>query len=367
MTQRDYYEVLEVSKSSSGDEIKRAYRKLAIKYHPDKNPDDKQSEEKFKEASEAYQVLSNPETRQRYDQYGHAGLNGNGFSGDFSHFAEDIFGDIFGAFFGTGSSKSTRYGAKSSGRDLKYSLSITLEEAAVGVTKNIKLKRPIPCNDCSGHGTEGGVTPGDCSTCGGMGQVRIQQGFFTLSKPCHACSGSGKIIKNPCKSCKGSKTTNEDKELEIKVPAGIDNGQQLRFRGEGEQLVDGISGNLYVEIEVKEHPIFIRKDTEIICQLPITYTQAVLGAEVDVQTLWGDVKMKIPSGTNSSKIFKLKGKGIVDMSSGRIGDQHVQVYIHIPKSISDKEREILQSLAEIEGVPTREDNKSFFNKIMDLF
>ncbi len=370
MSKRDYYEVLEVSRDASADQIKKSYRQLALKYHPDRNPDDKQAEELFKEATEAYQILSNEENRAKYDRFGHAAFQqGGGFDGfsDFSGFAEEIFGDLFGAFFGnTGSGRSTR--RQRSGRDLRYNLTITLEEAATGVEKKIKIRKPVPCETCKSTGSRDGAAPTTCKTCNGSGQVRIQQGFFAISRGCTACGGRGSVISDPCPGCGGSASIQSEKELSVQIPPGIDAGQQLKLRGEGEELANGAPpGDLYVEIAIQPHKIFRRQEKEIICEVPITYTQAVLGGEVDVPTLYGPIKMKIPARTESGKVFRLKAKGIVDLSGGRVGDQHVKTFIYVPQEISDRQKELLEELSTIEGKPTANESRSFFDKVKEFF
>lgn len=369
MSKRDYYEVLGVARDASQDQIKKAYRKLALQYHPDRNSGDKDAEEKFKEATEAYGVLSDEETRARYDRFGFAGVSGaagmNGFT-DFGSFAEEIFGDIFGAFFGTSGQRTNR---RKGGRDLKYTLELTLEEAAFGVEKQIKIRRPVPCTGCNGSGGRNGAQPERCKTCNGAGQVRMQQGFFTISRPCSDCHGRGTFVKDPCPSCGGTGRGTAEADLSIKVPAGIDSGQQLKRRGEGESIGDaGAPGDLYVEIVVKPHKIFKRQETEIVCEVPITYSQAVLGGETEVPTLHGPITMKIPAGTPSGKVFRLRGKGIVDMRTGAPGDQHVRAYIHVPEKITDRQRELLQELSAIEGKPAAPDEpRSFFDKVKEFF
>ena len=364
MSKRDYYEVLGVSRNASADEIKKSYRKLALKHHPDKNPNDKESEELFKEASEAYQILSNAESRARYDRFGHGAFGGGADAHDFTGFAEEIFGDIFGAFFGMGGAGRSR---TPSGRDLRYSLEITLPEAATGTTKSIELRKPVPCDDCEGTGVNGGGTPDTCLACAGSGQIRLQQGFFTINRPCDRCEGRGVVVSDPCKTCSGSAQTLVDTQLEVKVPAGIDSGQQLRFRGQGEEIPGGEPGDLYVEVSIQKHPLFVRKESEIICQVPITFSQASLGGEIEVPTLNGDVSMRVPPGTESGKVFRLKGKGITDMRSGRMGDQHVQVYIYVPQTLPDEQRSLLEELAKIEGKPVEGESRSFFDKVKDFF
>ncbi|MDD2941693.1 MAG: molecular chaperone DnaJ [bacterium] len=366
MSKRDYYEVLGLKRDASADEIKKSYRKLALKFHPDKNPGNKDAEESFKEASEAYQVLSDSERKAQYDRYGHAafagGAGGAGF-GDFSGFAEDIFGDIFGAFFGGNSGQRAR-----SGRDLRYSMDLTLEEAASGVEKQISFKRAIKCDTCDGSGAKAGTSPESCKHCNGVGQVRVQQGFFSISRTCPVCSGKGSIVRNPCADCHGAGQVMKDVTLSVRIPAGVDSGQRLKLDGEGESSdAGGRKGDLYVEINVLAHKIFKRHGNDVVCDVPVTYSQSVLGAEISVPTLEGDVTMKVPSGTPSGKIFRLKGKGMPDLRSGRKGDQHVRTYVSVPTSISNEQRELIEKLAKIEGAPIREDSPSFFDKVMHIF
>ena len=369
---RDYYEVLGVSREATTDEIKKIYRKKAVQYHPDKNPGNKEAEDKFKEATEAYSVLSDPENRRKYDQFGHAafgqggGRDGfSGFGGDFSGF-EDIFGDIFGAFFGgaAGGKRSRGRG----GRDLRYDLEITFENAAFGAEKEIVIGRRVACESCDGAGAAKGTQAETCQQCNGRGQIAVQQGFFTISRTCHVCSGSGQIIKTPCQSCRGAGTVSKEAKISVKIPAGIDSGQRLKLRGEGEPgSVGGPSGDLYVHIMVREHPIFQRQESEIICEVPISYTCAALGAEIDVPTLEGNIKMKIPSGTPSGKIFRLRNRGIQILGSNRRGDQHVKVNIIVPKRLSEEHKRALETLKEIEKREPAEEAKGFFDRVKDIF
>lgn len=368
MSKRDYYEVLGVSRSASADEVKKAYRQLALKFHPDRNPDNKEAEESFKEASEAYQILSDAENRAKYDQFGHAAFSqGNGFNGftDFGSFADEIFGDLFSSFFGT--SSSGRTGRKRGGRDLQYQLEIELEEAATGIERTITINRPVVCDGCTGTGAKAGTSPQRCKQCEGAGQVRVQQGFFAISRTCPVCRGVGSIIVDPCATCQGSGTNAKEVELKIKVPAGIDSGQRLKLRAEGEVISDGPPGDLYVEVAIKPHRLFQRQDTEIVCEVPISYSQAVLGGEIEVPTLQGDISMKIPPSTPSGKVFRLRGKGIVDMRTGKCGDQHVRTFVHVPKTVGDRQRELLEELALIEGKPVIGESRTFFDKVKDFF
>ena len=367
MSKRDYYEVLGLSRDASADQIKKSYRKLALKFHPDKNPGDVEAEEKFKEASEAYQILSDDETRARYDRFGHEAFQGgaDGFR-DFSGFAEEIFGDIFGAFFGSGGR-----GGPQSGRDLRYDLEIPLVEAVFGIEKKLSIPRMLHCSGCGGTGAKKGTAPETCAHCGGSGQQRIQQGFFTISRPCPSCDGRGRIIIDPCQNCQGVGLEKTETEVVVKIPAGIDHGQRLRVRGEGEASPDtgGIPGDLYVVISVEPHPYFVREGTELYCEVPMTFSQAVLGGEVMVRTLQGgELELKIPAGTPSGKVFRLKGKGVVDLSSGRRGDQHVRTFVYVPKSVEGRQRELLEELSQIEGTPLSDENeKTFLDRVKDFF
>lgn len=382
MTKRDYYEILGVSKTATVDEIKKAYRKLAMQYHPDKNSGSKEAEEKFKEATEAYSVLSDPENKKKYDQFGHAafsqgagaGAGGfQGFGGDFSGF-EDVFGDIFGSFFGGGFSGGTSGGRSSRttgrpGRDLKYDLEVTFEEAAFGTSKEIEVRRKDRCQTCSGSGAKKGTTSQTCSQCKGAGQVRVSQGFFTLSQTCNVCYGSGSVIKDPCTDCSGTGLKSHKSKISVKIPAGIDNGQRLKLRGEGEPGANGgPNGDLYVQVGVKEHAIFQREDSEIVCEVPISYAKAVLGCELEVPTLEGMTKIKIPAGTQSGKIFRLRGKGIQILGTNSRGDQHVRVNIVVPKKLSDKKKKLIESLIELEeNEPKEGEQKGFFDKVKSMW
>lgn len=373
MAKRDYYEVLGVAKNASIDEIKKIYRKKALQYHPDRNPGNKEAEEKFKEATEAYSILSNAETRQKYDQFGHSafeqGGGAGGFGGfeqygDFSGF-EDIFGDLFGSLFGGGGTRRTR---GRSGRDLQCSLEISFEDAISGAEKEVRIGRRVLCEVCEGSGAQKGTRPESCSQCHGSGQIRMQQGFFTIGRTCNVCAGSGQVVRNPCQKCNGSGLKVVESKINVKIPGGIDHGQRLKLRGEGEAgLAGGSAGDLYVEIAVKKHPIFERHESELLCEVPIAYTTAVLGAEIDVPTLEGKVRMKIPPGTPSGKIFRLKGKGAPILGTNRKGDQHVRVAIDIPKRINSEKRAVLEKLRELEIKEPSGEMKGFFDKVRDMF
>ena len=370
MAKQDYYELLGVAKSASAEELKKAYRKLAIKYHPDKNPDNKEAEDKFKQLSEAYSVLSDSESRAKYDQYGHAAFEqagGGGFSGFDSSQFEDVFGDIFSSFFGGG--QSGRKSGGRSGRDLKYNLTITFEEAAFGAEKNIEISRRHACTTCNGSGAKAGTQPERCGQCGGAGQVRMQQGFFTLSRTCPACGGAGSVIKSPCGGCSGSGLTMQNSKVQVRIPPGIADGQRLKMRAEGEGGVAGGSpGDLYIQIGVQEHPLFHREESEILCDVPISYAMAVLGGEIEVPTLEGKVKMKIPAGTPSGKVFRLRNRGVQVLGTNRRGDQHTRVYVHVPERVTEEQRQVLEQLAVLEGEPPTEDEtKGFFEKVREIF
>lgn len=377
MSKRDFYEVLGVARGASQDEVKKAYRKLAVMYHPDKNPDNKaESEEKFKEATEAYSVLSDPDNRAKYDQFGHAAFSQGGgaaggpfggFSGDFSGF-EDLFGDVFSSFFGGAAGGGAKRTKQRPGRDLKYEMEITFEEAAFGVSKEIEIGRRSRCNTCSGSGAAAGSKPERCKQCGGSGQARLQQGFFTFSSGCPSCNGSGEVIKKPCSSCSGSGLKLEKTKLTVKVPAGIDAGQRLKLRGEGEASPGGgPSGDLYVLISVKEHAVFHRQDAELICEVPISFAKATLGGELVVPTLEGTANIKIPAGTPSGKVFRLKGKGLPILGSAGRGDQHVRIFIDVPKTVSEEKRQVLQKLLELEAEEAGVGEKGFFDKVKGIF
>lgn len=363
---KDYYELLGVSRNASEEEIKKTYRKLALQYHPDRNPGDKQAEEKFKEVSEAYQILSDAEKRAKYDQYGHAAFGEGGpFSGGFDFTAgfEDVFGDIFGEFFGGGARRG-----RGRGDDLRYNLTLKFEEAVSGTEKKIKIPRHGPCETCHGSGAKTGTAPQTCPTCRGRGQVSFQQGFFSVSRTCSQCHGQGTIVKDPCANCSGSGQLRKLHTLNVKIPGGVDTGSRLKLRAEGESApAGGAPGDLYVVIQVEPHPIFIRENLDILCDVPISIAQAALGAEIDVPTLDGKVKMKIPAGTQSGKVFRMKGKGVNDVQGYHQGDHRVRVSVETPTHLTARQKELLKEFATAGGEDVNPMAKGFLDKMKDLF
>jgi molecular chaperone DnaJ len=362
---RDYYEVLGVERTADEQAIKSAYRRLAHKLHPDKNPGDKQAEDAFKEASEAYEVLSDVEKRARYDRFGHAngaGFEGFGFGG--AQTINDIFGDIFGEMFGGG----RRPRGRTRGQDLRYHLEISFEEAAFGTSARITLPRAKPCATCHGSGAKPGTGPRTCPTCGGAGEIRLTQGFFSIARTCHQCQGAGRVILEKCPTCSGAGATREDATVEVKVPPGVDTGTRLKLSGEGEPApaAGGLPGDLYVVVQVREHPVFRREDTEILCEVPISFAQAALGTTIEVPTLDGPTKLKVPAGTQTGKVFRLKGKGIPSLQGGGRGDQHVRVFVETPTHLTKEQRALLERFAEISGEETNPQSRSFWGKVQEI-
>ncbi|HEY9232460.1 MAG TPA: molecular chaperone DnaJ, partial [Blastocatellia bacterium] len=362
------YEILGVTRQANEQELKQAYRRLAVQYHPDKNPGDEAAEEKFKEINEAYQVLSQPEVRARYDRYGHAGVGaaasaGAGFGQGFPGF-EDIFemfgfGDMFG---GRGQRRGPQRGA-----DLRYDIEITLEEAAQGVKTKIRVPRLEHCEVCHGSGAAAGSQPTRCTTCGGSGQVRYQQAFLSVMRTCSTCRGTGKVVKNHCRSCHGAGRVEREKTLEIKMPAGVDNGSRLRIAGEGEAGDAGASrGDLYVIVHVKEHDVFERRDANLYCAIPISFTQAALGAEISVPTLDGEECVKIEEGTQTNTIFRLKGKGMPVLGGRGRGDLYAAVNVITPTSLTREQRRLLEEMAKLER-ENPADDRGIMDKVKDIF
>jgi len=349
MSKKDYYEVLGVAKNASEAEIKKAFKRLAMKHHPDRNPDDSTAEEKFKEAKEAYDILSDSQKRAAYDQFGHAGVEGGagfgagGFGGGASF--SDIFGDVFGDIFGGGRPGG---GARARrGADLRYNLELTLEDAVKGTTVKIRVPTLVECKECTGTGARKGTSPTTCTTCNGIGQVRMQQGFFSLQQTCPKCRGTGQMISDPCPSCHGQGRIQEQKTLSVKVPAGVDNGDRIRLSGEGEAGEKGAPpGDLYVQIAIKPHKIFERDENDLYCEVPISFSTATLGGELQVPTLEGRVKLKVPPETQSGKLFRLKGKGVISVRGGPPGDLICKVNIETPVNLNSKQKELLKQFEE---------------------
>jgi molecular chaperone DnaJ len=374
---RDFYEILGVARGASDDEIKKSYRKLAMKYHPDRNPDNKQAEEKFKEAKEAYEMLSDPQKRAAYDQYGHAGVDpnmggfgggGQGFGG-FSDAFGDIFGDIFGGGGGGGRGRSGPQVYR--GADLRYSMEISLEEAAHGHETQIRVPSWSNCDSCGGDGAEPGTKVETCSTCHGAGQVRVAQGFFSMQQTCPRCSGSGKYIPKPCKKCHGAGKIKSQKTLEVKIPAGIDDGMRIRSAGNGEPGVNGgPSGDLYVEVHIKAHPVFEREGDDLHCQIPISFVDAAIGGEIEVPTLSGKATFDLPEGTQSGRTFRLRSKGIKSLRTALPGDLYIHVQVETPVKLTDAQKKLLKEFQESlqkSGSKHSPQQKGWLDRVKDFF
>jgi len=371
MSKRDYYEILGVAKDISGKELKKAYRRVAMKYHPDRNPDDKAAEEKFKEASEAYEVLSDEQKRSAYDQFGHAGVDGQGGMGGGGHGSgnfSDIFGDVFGDMFGGGGGGRGR-GGPARGSDLRYTLDIELEDAVKGTTVKIRVPTLVSCSPCSGSGAKSGSKPAACTTCGGVGQVRMQQGFFSVQQTCPNCRGKGSVITDPCGECHGQGRVEETKTLSVKVPPGVDTGDRIRLSGEGEAGADGgPSGDLYVQMDVREHKIFTREDKNLYCEVPMSFVDAALGGEIEVPTLDGRVKLKVPAETQTGKLFRLRGKGVSPVRGGSQGDLLCRIVIETPVNLSSKQKTILKDFkASMDGDKNSPKQSSWFEGMKNFF
>ncbi|MBK9392839.1 MAG: molecular chaperone DnaJ [Uliginosibacterium sp.] len=373
MAKRDYYEVLGVNRDASDDDIKKAYRKLAMKFHPDRNPDDKTAEDKFKEAKEAYEMLSDGQKRAAYDRYGHAGVDpsaggggGQGFEG-FGDAFGGIFDEIFGGRGGGGGGGQRVY----RGADLRYNLEISLEEAARGVEKTIRIPVMEECGTCHGSGAKPGTQPKTCSTCGGAGQVRMQQGFFSIQQTCPKCHGSGRVITDPCGDCRGAGRVKKQKTLEVKIPAGIDEGMRLRHAGYGEPGVNGgPSGDLFVEIHIKSHPVFERNGDDLHCEMPISFTTAALGGEIEIPTLDGAASIKIPAETQTGKVFRLRNKGIKNVRSGHHGDLHCHVQVETPVKLTERQKELLrefETCCQEQGTAHNPKAQSWMDKVREFF
>ncbi|MGD8206818.1 MAG: molecular chaperone DnaJ [Thiohalocapsa sp.] len=347
MSQRDYYEVLGVGRNASEQDIKKAFRRLAMKYHPDRNPDNADALAKFKEAKEAHDVLTDPRKRSAYDQFGHAGVSGQGGFGGPGDFAaggfSDIFGDVFGDIFGgrAGGRRTHR------GADLRYDLSLTLEEAVAGKDVKIRIPTTVECHHCGGTGAKPGTQPKECPTCHGAGQVRMQQGFFSIQQTCPQCRGTGRVVEEHCRHCRGAGRLREEKTLSVKVPAGVDTGDRIRLAGEGEAGEHGgPSGDLYVQVSVQPHPIFTREENHLFCEVPISFVTAALGGELEVPTLNGKVVLKVPAGTQTGKMFRMRGKGVKPVRGGPVGDLICRVLVETPVNLTERQKELLRELDE---------------------
>jgi len=349
MAKRDYYEILGVGKSASGDEIKKAYRRLAMKHHPDRNKDDAGAEEKFKEAKEAYEVLKDGDKRGAYDKFGHEGVRNRGAGGGFGADGfGDIFGDVFGDIFGGGGRRGRSQVFR--GADLGYELMLDLERAVGGDSVTIEVPTQVTCNKCDGSGAQKGSQPESCTTCGGVGQVRMQQGFFSIQQTCPSCKGAGSVISDPCHKCNGRGRVGKKKKLTVKVPAGVDDGDRIRLSGEGEAgRNSGPPGDLYVEIRVRPHKIFHRDGADLSCEVPISFATATLGGEVELPTLDGVVSLKIPEGTQSEKVFRLRGKGVATVRDKRIGDLFARVAVETPINLTPEQTAMLEQFEESIG------------------
>ncbi|MFT5392817.1 MAG: molecular chaperone DnaJ [Gammaproteobacteria bacterium] len=371
MAKRDFYEVLEVAKDADAAALKKAYRRLAMKYHPDRNPDDESAEDQFKECKEAYEVLSDARKRQAYDQFGHAGVDGSaggaaGAAGGFRDIFDDVFGDIFGNRGGGGGGQGVYRGA-----DLRYNLELNLEEAVSGRTSTLELPTSEECEPCAGSGAKPGTQPTQCSTCNGVGQVRMAQGFFSVQQTCPHCKGQGQVISDPCTTCLGAGRVRKQKKLSVKIPAGVDNGDRIRLSGEGEPGErGGPPGDLYVEIHVREHEIFTRDGSNLYCEVPIGFVKAALGGDLEVPTLDGRVNLKIPAETQTGKLFRLRSKGVTSVRGGSVGDLLCRVVVETPVNLTRKQREVL---AQLEGLMSENDEKhsprasSWFDGVKQFF
>ena len=383
MSKRDYYEVLGVDRGTSDAELKKAYRKLALQFHPDRNPDDAEAEERFKEVSEAYSVLSDPERRARYDRFGHQATGPGGQPGadfgDLGNFGDlfgDLFGDIFGGAGGGGRRGGSRRGRGQRGADLRYNLEIDLEDVLRGCDPSLKIPKMKVCEPCSGSGAAEGSKPKRCDRCEGSGQLFFQQGFFRVNRPCDACGGAGEVIQNPCSSCRGAGRIEGQQTIQVHVPAGVDDGARLRVGGEGEAgVAGGESGDLYVVLLVREHPLFQRDGTNLQIEVPIPFTQAALGAEIEVPTLDGKVQLQVPEGTQSGRLLRLKGKGLPPLQprldpeqlEKMRGDLYVRVFVEVPTKLGARQRELLEEFASISGTDVSPASKGFVDKLRDLF
>ena len=376
VTKLDYYEVLSVSRDASDQELKAAYRKLAMQHHPDRNPDDPSAEDKFKECSEAYSVLSDPEKRAAYDRYGHAAFNGGGgggnpFTGGGFNGAQDlgdIFGDLFGEMFNMGGGGGRKASREQRGRDLRYDLTLEFEEAVFGKEKEITIRRMETCADCRGTGAAKGKAAVTCTQCGGRGQQRFQQGFFSVARTCSVCGGTGTLIVDPCTTCRGETRVQTEHKILVKVPAGVEQDTRIRYQGEGEAgKFGGPAGDLYVVLNVKAHKFFARDGDDLHCVMPISFPQAALGTELEIQTLEGPASIKVPEGTQSGKAFRLRGKGVPHLNSHGKGDLIVEVRVQTPNKLNKQQKELLRQLSETMVVENTPSSPGLFEKVKEIF
>jgi len=371
MAKRDYYEVLGVSRGATDAELKKAYRAKAMADHPDRNPDDPAAEERFKEATEAYAVLSDAAKRKAYDRFGFAGVGagaGGGFQdfGDLGNFS-DLFSDLFGDIFGGGAPRQRR-GRGQRGADLRYNLEVALEDVVEGTQAQIKIPKMRSCESCSGSGAEAGSRPETCPSCNGSGQVILQQGFFRISRPCEGCGGTGEVIQHRCPDCRGTGRIEAEQTITVTVPPGVDEGTRLRLNGEGQAgIAGGPPGDLYVVVSIKPDERFERDGADLHCAVPVSFPQAALGAEIEVDTLDGKAKLKIPAGTQSGKVLRMRGKGVSTLRSSGRGDQLVHVYVEVPTRLTARQRELLEQLAEESGGLAAPASRGFLDKLRDIF
>jgi molecular chaperone DnaJ len=379
MAKRDYYDILGVQRNASEQDLKSAFRKLAKDHHPDRNPDDKDAEQKFKELNEAYEVLKDPQKRAAYDRFGHAAFDGGmggrggggaGFGPDFASSMSDIFDDLFGEFMGgrRGGGQQRRSG-RERGADLRYNMEITLDDAFAGKTAQVRVPTSVTCETCSGSGAKAGTKPVTCATCGGAGKVRASQGFFTIERTCPTCQGRGETIADPCSACNGACRVVKERTLSVNIPAGVEDGTRIRLSGEGEAgLRGGPAGDLYIFLSIKPHEYFQRDGADVFCRVPISMTTAALGGQIEVPTLDGTVsRVKVPEGTETGKRFRLKGKGMPVLRSNAAGDLYIQVDVETPKNLTRKQRELLEEFEKLSAKETSPESTGFFARMKDLF
>jgi molecular chaperone DnaJ len=373
LTKRDYYEVLGVSRDADADALKRAYRAIAMRDHPDRNPDDPAAEERFKEASEAYAILSDPEKRKVYDRFGHAGVGAGAPGGGFQDFGDlgnfgDIFEGLFGDLFGGTRPGARRRGRGQRGADLRYNLEIELQDVLEGLESTVKIPKTRPCGTCNGTGARAGTSPEICGGCRGSGQVVLQQGFFRVSRPCTDCAGTGEIVRERCADCRGQGRTEGQQTINVRIPPGVDDGTRLRLSGEGEAGISGgPPGDLYVVISVRPHELFERDGPDLHCKVPVTMVQAALGAEIDVPTLEGRVKLKVAEGTQSGRVMRLRGKGLPTLRSSTRGDQLLHLFVETPTKLTKPQRELLERFAGETDAKVSPAHKSFLDKLREIF